>query len=144
MSLKRWSTLLLAVWILMAQFMAPLVHAHVGGAVSSANAGLHIHITAPHLSPLNNNVSLATAIDHVLLDKLSFGVEMPQGVRKDSVSSAGHDTFWPPQFMGILPALSTLPTALISRNAHSFDAPPPLLKKYSSAAIPRAPPRTLI
>lgn len=147
MPLKRWNTLLLAVWILIAQFMAPLVHAHVGGlqgVATPTTGGLHIHVAPLHLSLIDNHVPLATAIDHVLLDKLSFGIEMPQGVQKGIASVSRHDKsrdkFQPLPFMGLLPTLSVLLTVCISQDLRDVDTPFPQIKEHLSAAAPRAPP----
>ncbi len=146
MPLKRWCTLLLTAWVLVAQLMAPLVHAHVGGLqgfASPITAGLHFHVTPPHLSPLDDNIPLATVIDHVLLDKLSFGVGMPEGVRKSvtqvSRRDTSHDKYQPFPFMGVLPTFSILSTVCISQNLRRVDTPFPQIKEHLSAA-PRAPP----
>ena len=146
MPLKRWNTLLLAVWVMLTQLMAPLVHAHVGGLqgfASPATAGLHFHVAPHHLSPLDN-IPLATAINHVLLDKLSFGIGMPEGVRKSvtqvSRRNTPHNKSQPLPFMGLLPTLSILSTVCISRDLRRVDTPFPQIKEHLSAAAPRAPP----
>ena len=134
----------MAAWLLIAQFMAPLVHAHVGGLQGAAVAGLHIHAVSPHLSLWDNHVPLATLIDHVLLDKLSFGIGMPQGVQKSVTSVSRHDKpcdkFQPFPFMGLLPTPSVLPTVCISQDLRGVDTPFPQIKEHLSAAAPRAPP----
>lgn len=149
MSLKRWNTLLLAVWVLIAQFMAPLVHAHVDGlqGVAMPDAtDLHIHAVSPHLSLRDNHAPLAATIGHVLLDRLSFGISMPQGVQKSVTSvSPRHDKkprdkFQPLSFMGLLPTSSLLPAVGIAQDLRRVDPPFPQIKKHLSVAAPRAPP----